>query len=169
MNIDAPHPLRRRIRPFACTALAGLVVAATVWQPAAAAAQALDTDKDPAGLDCLAEVTGTFGALPERIVPGQGVTLSWSVQAPASCGALRVTMDGLTVPRSGSMAVDGISRTSAEYAYDPIASDPEAGTPGYPAHLRTRYVLRAAFGSASRLITTTNVEVRLPIDPSGRP
>src|SRR6187431_1812030 len=52
----------------------------------------------------LAEAHGSLRAT-AGIVAGQQATLSWSVQAPSTCGAMRVLVDNFTVGRSGSMNV----------------------------------------------------------------
>jgi hypothetical protein len=84
--------------------------------------------------------------------PNQSATLSWNVQAPANCGALRVEVEGLAVNRTGSRKVWGIERSSfVDFA---------AGK------LSTRYMLRVVFGSASRPLAYTGVKVSLPVDPA---
>ena len=119
----------------------------TLGEPPPATAQVIGTDNDPPGLDCLAQVRGTLSATPQAVYAGQAATLHWSVQAPSSCSAMRVTLDGVTVPRSGTKAVSGLDTDSAVF----------------DTHLRTRYALRAVYGSASPELASTVVEVYLPV------
>jgi hypothetical protein len=141
-------------------ALAALALAGTLALPLPAAAQAPGGDADPPGLNCVGGATGTIGVSEHQFVAGQSATLSWNVQAPAGCAGLRVQVEGLTVDRTGSKTVWGIDRSSA--VYEP-GNDP-AGV-GF---LRTHYALRAVFGAASRTLASTSVEVRLPVDATGR-
>ena len=126
--------------------LAGAILAVfvgTSTAPRPAAAQALDSDQDPPGLNCLTEATGSLSVSPAVVNPGQLVTLSWNVQAPTGCGALAVTVDHLAAGRSGSRAVDPIATRS--------------------------YALRISYGGASRSLSTAWATVQLLTDASGRP
>jgi len=114
-------------------------------------------------LDLLRDADGATAG----IVAGQQATLSWSVQAPSTCGAMRVLVDNFTVGRSGSMNVAAIERSSAVYEPTYAPGSGEVVTPGF---LRTHYVLRVAFGSATRNLDTAHVDVVLPVDAAtGRP
>jgi len=152
---------------LAAALVAALTSIGALALPQPASAQALlDDDADPPGLDCLAEAHGSLRAT-AGIVAGQQATLSWSVQAPSTCGAMRVLVDNFTVGRSGSMNVAAIERSSAVYepTYSPFSG--EVVTPGF---LRTHYILRVAFGSATRNLDTAHVDVVLPVDAAtGRP
>lgn len=112
-------------------------------RPAGAQSSAQGDPDDPPGLECLGEATGTLGISPAVVNPGQTVTLSWSVQAPAGCGALRVTVDSLSAGRSGTRVVDPIATRS--------------------------YQLRVGFGGGSRQLASKVAAVQLPTGPTGHP
>jgi hypothetical protein len=138
--------------------VAALVLAGTLAGPLPAAAQApaVDAespgDSDPVGGGCVAAATGTLSVSAGELVAGQSAKLSWNVQAPANCGALRVEVEGLAVNRTGSKTVWGIERAS----YVDFAAG----------KLSTRYMLRVVFGSASRTLDYEGVKVSLPVDPA---
>ncbi len=124
-------------------AAAAAVALAALAAPAGAQALMDDDDDDPPGLHCVGEAHGSLSVSPAVVHPGQLVTLSWTVQAPAGCGALSVTVDHLAASRSGSRAVDPIATRS--------------------------YGLRVAFGGAARTIATAVATVQLLTDSNGRP
>ncbi|MGE3511301.1 MAG: FG-GAP-like repeat-containing protein [Vicinamibacterales bacterium] len=165
--MDISSKMDRRARVLTAAVVAALTLIGALALPRPASAQALlGDDADPPGLDCLAQAHGSLGAT-AGIVAGQQATLSWSIQAPSTCGAMRVLVDNFTVGRTGSMNVAAIKRTSAVYEPRYAPGSGEIVTPGF---LRSHYVLRVAFGGATRTIDTANVDVRLPVDAAtGRP
>lgn len=130
----------RTIRPVALAALAALGLAlVTSGTVAAAVAQGDLSPADEKAIACLDAVRGTLTATPRKLDLGGTVKLTWKVNPPRGCSALRYTLGGTAVGKSGTMTVH------------PIAS--------------RRWVLGAAYGSAAgRQVAAVDVEVVLPAD-----
>ena len=126
-------PLPQRFFASLATLLA-LVIGAH-WTAPAAALPAGDPTDDQV-IECIGNIHATLTASASQVNLGQMTTLAWRATIPVGCAMIRIYLDGLVVPATGSRTLQ------------PIATQ--------------GHLLRAAFRSAGRTLATRGIKVLLP-------
>ena len=122
-------------RSFVSVATLLVLVIGAHWTARAVALPAGDPTDDQVS-ECIGNINATLTASAAQVNLGQTTTLAWRTTLPVGCAMIRIYLDGLVVPATGSRTLQ------------PIATQ--------------GHLLRAVFRSAGRTLATRGIKVILP-------